>query len=110
MAKKKVAKKYANKKEDSKIYAFLTAFLSIIGFIIAMILWKDDDLVMYYAKHSLIIFIGWVITAFLRGIPVLGNILMVLVLVVWIISWVFALTGEKKDMWVLTQLAEKINL
>jgi uncharacterized membrane protein len=119
MAKKKVnkkevrqkpsAKKVGNSKDDSKLYAFLTAFLSIVGFIIAMILWKDDELVMYYAKHSLVIFIGWVIAAALWWIPILGRILSVLILVVWIISWAFALTGEKKDMWILTQLAEKFN-
>ena len=46
---------------DKKLHAFLASFFTIIGFIIALILWKDDKYVMFYAKQGLILFIGYVL-------------------------------------------------
>ena len=44
-------------RDDEILFAFLAAFLSIIGFLIALIVKKDNKYIMFYAKQSLIIFI-----------------------------------------------------
>mgnify|MGYP001202021315 CR=1 FL=1 len=46
---------------DRKLFAFLASFFTIVGFIVALILWKNDKYVMHYAKHGLILFIAQVV-------------------------------------------------
>jgi uncharacterized membrane protein len=106
------------KKDDSKMYAFIATFFSIVGFVIALFVWKDDKYVMYYAKHSLVIFVIAVLAGIINSglvfIPVLGWLiglaLNVLVFILWLVSWVHALSGEMKDIHVVTDFAKKINL
>ncbi len=110
MAKKKVNKNTANKSEDKKLRGFVASFLTIIGFLIAIILWKDDKYAMAYAKQGLILFIGFLIASALGWIPVIGWIFWVVVAVFWVITWVYALQGKEKGVWIVWDLAEKINL
>ena len=94
-----------NKADDSRVFAFLTTFLSIIGFIIALLVKKDNKYVMFYAKQSLVIFIAAVIAGIigwiLIWIPILGWIiklaLNIIIFVLWLISWINALSGEEKE-------------
>jgi len=109
-------KKSEPKKGDDRIlFAFLAAFLTIIGFIIALIIKKDDKYVMFYAKQGLILFIGWIIAGIISAIPiigwfVLGPILWIALLILWIITWINALSGKQKKTWIIGDLAEKIKL
>ncbi|MEK6859974.1 MAG: hypothetical protein AABX54_04125 [Nanoarchaeota archaeon] len=100
MAKKKSSAK-ANKpsKNDDKIlFAFLATFLSIIGFVIALIAKRDNEYVMYYAKQSLIIFIIVAILGIIGNIfyifPIIGTIINVaigiLMFILWLVSWIYA--------------------
>lgn len=102
------------KENDSKLFAFLATFLSIIGFIIALIAKKDDRYVMHYAKQSLIIFIIFIISAVIKIIPFIGEVASVIVylgaFVLWIISWVYALSGEFKKVPIVGDYAEKIKI
>jgi len=50
-----------NKDDERKVFAFLAVLLSIVGFIIALLVKKDDKYVMFYAKESLVIFISMLI-------------------------------------------------
>jgi uncharacterized membrane protein len=122
MAKKKTGKikrkKQAKKEQDKTLFAFLATFLSIIGFLIAVIAKKDDKYVMFYAKQSLVIFItsiiAYIIGMILVWIPILGWIIYIglngLIVVLWIISWIFALSGEQKDVPIIGDFAKRINL
>ena len=108
-------KKRAQIKEDnSKGYAFITTFFGIIGFIIAILAWKDDEYVMFYAKQSLVIFIGFLIGYAATFIPFIGRILnpiiTLLAIVLWIFSWIYALSGEKKQVPVIGEYAENLKL
>lgn len=116
MAKKKV-KKLGNK-EDKKLLAFVTTFLSIIGFVLALIFWRNDKYVMHYAEQSMVVFIYSLIAGILSGLlgrlPIIGMIissaLSISVLVLWVISWVFAFSGEEKDVPLIGEFGEKFNL
>ena len=113
MAKKQVSKK----EDDTKVFAFLATFLSIIGFIIAILTKKENSYVMFYAKQSLVVFIVsvifWVINSVLVWIPVFGwivaGILNLFVLILWIMSWVYALSGEKKEVPIVGRYAKSFN-
>ena len=102
---------------DSKTLAFIAAFFGIIGFIIAIIAKRDDKYVMYYAKHSLVIFIIAVVAAVISGVlgwlPVIGWVisaaLYLLVIITWVMNWAFSLTGERKQIPLITDFAEKFN-
>lgn len=120
MAKKKIVKKeIQTKKSDDKIlFAWLATFLSIIGFVIALAAKRNDKYVMYYAKQSLVIFIIAAILGIIAGIfqwiPVIGWIIYaavtILCLVVWIMSWIYALSGKEKEIPIVSDWAKKINL
>ena len=113
------SKKSTKPKQDDKIiYAFIATFLSIVGFVLAIIIKRDDKYVMYYAKQSLAIFIigavAGVISMFLFILPIIGSIinftLNLLVFILWLISWIYALSGKKKKIPVVSEWARKFNL
>lgn len=107
-----------SKDENSKIYAFIATFLSIIGFIIVILLRRNDKYVMHYAKLSLVVFItafvGGIAVEILNFIPVLGPIINVafniLIFISWVVSWVYSLSGEQKEIPIISNWSEKINL
>lgn len=104
--------------EDKKLFAFLATFLSVIGFVIALAAKREDKYVMFYAKQSLVIFIIGVVAGAIGSvfklIPIIGMIiyfaLTILVLIVWILSWINALSEKEKDLPIISYWAEKINL
>lgn len=112
---KKVVKRKA---EDSKFFAWVATFFSIIGFVIALIFKRDNKYVMFYAAQSLVVFIIAVIASIVETafgwIPILGGIIVValwiLIVLLWLFSWIYALSGEKKDVPVIGEWARKIRL
>jgi uncharacterized membrane protein len=115
MAKRIPAK---GKDDDKKLYAFLATFLSIIGFLIALIAKKDDKYVMFYARQSLVVFIVSIIAAILSTslglIPIIGAIISValniIVFILWLTSWVYALSGEMREVPVVGHFARSFKL
>lgn len=110
MAKKQVSKK----EDDRKMFAFLATFLSIIGFIIVLLTKKEDKYVMFYAKQSLVVFIAYVIAGVIMMIPfigwfVLGPLAYLIVTILWIFSWAYALSDEQKEVPIVGKYAEKFN-
>ena len=102
------------KNDDSKTWAFLGVFFLVIGFILVLLTRKDDKYAMYYAKHGLILFIAALLFSLFGNIPVIGNpiswIGTLVLIILWVMAFIAALSGEKKKFLVLTDLAEKINL
>lgn len=114
-----MARKSKTKKQDEKIlFAFLATFLSIIGFIIAILTKRRDKYVMFYAKQGLVIFIIAVIVGFLRNIlfwiPVIGPIIYyalgIIIFVIWVTSWIYALSGKQKNILFVSYWTKKIDL
>ena len=104
-----------NKKEDdTKLFAFLATFLSIIGFIIALLAKKDNKYIMFYAKQSLIIFIVFVIAIIGGWLPFIGGIVKLAMNIIgtifWIISWIYSLSGKFKKVPVVGNYAEKVKI
>lgn len=104
-------KSKSSKKEDKILFAFLGTFFTVIGFVIALILKKQDKYIMFYAKQGLVLFIGQVI------IVVVSPFLFFIVpfvwifwIVLWIIAWVNSLSGEMKNTFLIGDLAEKIKI
>lgn len=112
MAKKVVAK--TKKEDESKVFAFLGVFLTIIGFVIVYALKRDDKYAMYYAKQGLVLGIAWVAIAVLGMIPILGwiaaPILWLIVFVLWVIGIVKSLSGEMKPIPLIGHYADSFNL
>jgi len=102
---------------ESKLFAFLAVFLSIIGFLIVLVAKKDDDYAMFYAKQSLVLFIASLVAQVIASVLVIvliGLLLLPLVglatIILWIVGLVFSLSGEKKYLPVIGKYADKINL
>ncbi|MFA5856515.1 MAG: hypothetical protein WC867_04100 [Candidatus Pacearchaeota archaeon] len=116
--KSKVDNSRIKQSSDKELYAFLATFLSIIGVVIALIARRNDKYVMYYTKQSIVIFLIGLVSSFIgsifSNIYIIGNIinfaLGVLVLIIWLLSWLSALSGEEKEIPVVSELAENIRL
>ncbi|MBT7927955.1 hypothetical protein HN695_06490, partial [Candidatus Woesearchaeota archaeon] len=61
-----------SKKDDDKVFAFLGAFIPIIGFIIVLLAKKDSKLAMYHAKQGLVLGIVAIIVSVIASIFVRG--------------------------------------
>ncbi len=104
--------------KDPRIIAFVTTFFSLVGFILALFLWREEEYVMFYAKQSLIIFIvsivAGILTNLLSLIPFAGGIINsvigIAIFALWLMSWIYALSGQKKDVPIIGILARKIKL
>ena len=111
---KKTVKSSNRKGDDTKLFAFLAAFLSILGFIIALLFKRNNKYVMFYAKQSLVIFIAYLIGVVADWLPLIGDfvsgVIDVIVIVLWIVTWVYALSGTQKYTPIIGQYADKIDL
>ena len=107
----------ANKSDDSKLFAFLAVLLSVIGFIIAYAMKKNDKYVMFYAKQSLVLFISWillwVVAMILSFIPFVGMLISwiayVGLVIIWIIGLIYSLSGEMKELPIVGSFAKKFD-
>ncbi|MBD3313769.1 hypothetical protein GF345_04975 [Candidatus Woesearchaeota archaeon] len=103
-------------KGDQKLWAFLAVFLSIIGFIIALLVKKDDKYVMYYAKQSLIIFIASVVVSVVGSIvPFIGWFIVLpigslIVFVLWIMGLIYSVSGEMKPVPLIGKYGDKFDI
>ena len=96
---------------DKIIFAWLAVFFTILGFLIAILLKKENRYVMFYAKQGLILFIGQVIIWLLSGI--LGKLIIlfwIFWIILWAMAWINSLSGEQRKTWLIGELAEKINM
>jgi len=118
MAKKPFNKTFKTTRKDdsdSKLFAFLGVFLTIIGYVIVILSRKNDKYAMYYAKQGLILFIAWVIVAvasrIVGWIPVAGSIISwvldAIMLAFWVIGIIYALSGDEKEIPIIGAYARK---
>ena len=97
------------KESDRKIFAWLAAFLAIVGFLIALAVKKDDKYVMFYAKQGLVLGLGFILSGILSWIPIVGWIFSIFIFILWIITWINALSGKEKNTWLVGDLASKFK-
>ncbi len=99
------------KDNDKIIFAWLATFFTIIGFLIAILLKRDDKYVMFYAKQGLILFIGEIIIWLLSGIfGWLKYLFWIFWAIIWAMAWINAFSGEEKNTFIIGSLAGKIKL
>lgn len=103
-------KKKRGDRNESVVFAWLATFFTIIGFVIALIVKRDDAYVIYYAKQGLVLFVGFAVGSVFQFIPVIGQLFLLFVFVLWIFAWVNALSGKRRRTWLVQELAEKIKL
>ncbi len=103
-----------NKKDDEKLFAFLGAFFVLVGFLLVLILRKENKYAMFYAKQGLVLFIAAVIFSIFSKIPVIGWIFSTIFLIAWIILWIItfvnSLSERKINTFLIGELAEKIKI
>jgi len=100
-------------KSNNKILsAFLGAFFVIVGYIIFYFVDNKNKYVMYYAKQGLVIGILGVVISILKVIPVIGGFLFniggLFFFILWIVSWINALSNKKRPILILGDVSKKI--
>ncbi len=104
-----IEKKNKISKDNEKLYAFLSCFFTIVGFVVAFILWKDNKYIMYYAKHGLVLFVGQIIIAVISPFFLFFvYVLWILWIILWIITWMNSFSGKIKKTFLVSDLADKI--
>ena len=106
---KNKADKPNNNKANDKAFAFLAVFLTILGFIIAILTKKENKYVMFYAKQGLVLFIGQIIIRVVAIIPPM-KVIWAVWIILWVIGWVNALSGEMKKTPIISIFADKIRI
>jgi uncharacterized membrane protein len=108
----------AKEKDDRKLFAFLAVFLTVIGFIIALAVKKDDKYVMFYARQGLVLFFAWIVLQIagyvLWAIPLFGPVIMAVAymgtLILWIFGMINSLSGEMRELYIISPLGNKIKI
>jgi uncharacterized membrane protein len=75
----------------SKVKSLIVWILSIIGVVIAFLLWKDDKEVMKWAYAMLSLVVVWVVALALFIIPILGWIAGSLIYLVNFLVWLYGI-------------------
>ena len=94
----------------------LLAILSYFGilFLIPMLAGKDNEFNVFHAKQGLVLFIAEIITAVFAWVPIIGWIGAPLLYIVWFIFFIIGivnvLQGQKKELPLIGQLAQKFNI
>ncbi len=101
---------------ESKVFAFLAYLLGIIGFVIILLVRKNDKFAMYHAKQSLVLNILAVII-YIAGvfIPIIGWFFILplgylLIGILWIVGVIRVITGTEKPLPVIGKYGEKLKL
>jgi len=93
-----------NSGSDSNLMAALS-YVWIIS-IVMLIIKKDDEFVKFHAKQGLILFIA----SFIGVIPFIGWIIWIVVVVLDIVGFIKALSGERYKIPVIGDISSKINV
>ncbi|MCH7492423.1 hypothetical protein IID19_02390 [Patescibacteria group bacterium] len=88
---------------DSNLMAALS-YVWVLS-IVMLIIKKDDEFVKFHAKQGLILFIA----SFIGVIPVIGWIIWLGVVVLDIVGFIKALSGEKYKVPIVGDMAEKVK-
>ena len=101
---------------ETKLFAFLGVFLTLIGFIVVLLARKHDKYAMYYGKQGLVLFIAALIVSVVGGIvPFIGWFFIlpvgnVLVVILWVIGLINSLSGKKKPVPWIGKFADKLEI
>jgi uncharacterized membrane protein len=91
--------------DDDKLFALLGVAIPLVGYIILLLAKKNTPYVSFYGKQGVILFMAWVVASvfgwFFSLVPVVGEMIgmmvWAIVLILWIVSLVNALSGEARD-------------
>jgi len=97
-------KKPTSASSDSNLMAALS-YVWVLS-IVMLIIKKDDEFVKFHAKQGLILFIA----SFIGVVPFIGWIIWLAVVVLDIVGFIKALSGERYKIPVVGDIAGKINL
>ena len=104
---------------ESKFFAFLGVFLTLIGFLLALLMKRKDHYVIYYGKQGLILFffgiLLWILyfisdTFNLVNADAVGTGFALLFIIAWTTGWIYSLSGYEKPIPVIGKLADKIKI
>jgi len=90
-------------KSDSNLMAALS-YVWILS-VVMLVIKKDDEFVKFHAKQGLILFI----CSFIGIIPIIGWVIWLGVVIMMIIGFVKALSGERYKVPLIGDLAAKLN-
>lgn len=102
------------KDKDSKLWAFLGVLLPLIGFLLVLLVRKDDKYAKYYSSHGLIFLFLYLILQIFSFIPKIGGILtyigIILLLIAWVMALVASLSEQEKRIPIVTEIKEFVRL
>ena len=91
--------------DNAKLVAILS-YITLVGWIVALILnqQKKTDLGSFHVRQALMIMLAGIV---LSWIPIIGWILSIILFVFWILGFLAAINGQKKETPVIGGLAQE---
>ena len=98
--------------QDAKIFALLS-YLGILC-LVPLLFKKDNKFALFHGKQGLVIFLGEVAATIVNIIPILGQIICVIAMLVFgilsLVGIIKSLTGEYWKIPIVSDIAEKIKI
>lgn len=94
--------------EENKMMAVL-AYIWIL-FLVPMLLKKNSKFCQFHAKQGLVIFIIWIVGSLVFWIPIFGQALLLILLVIDIIAIIKAYSGEWWEIPYVYDWSKKFNI
>lgn len=98
---------------SSRLFSFISVFLLGLGVIMCLVAGRRDRYVEYYVKQGLLLTFLILLLLLIAAIPfgvILTIIGLLITFVLWIIGWVYALSGEEKPIPLIGQFADKFKI
>jgi len=98
----------AKKEDQAKLVAILS-YITIIGWVIALILNQNNKtkLGSFHVRQSLILIIAGALGSVIFWIPLIGWALFILLVVFWIMGLVYAIQGQMKEIPLIGSYAQR---
>lgn len=98
---------FKSKFNDNKIFGALS-YLWIL-FLIPLIFKHDNEFVQFHAKQGMVLFVCWLVGWLFFGLPLVGALLFITIIILSAIGIISALQGRYWEMPVLGRYARKIK-
>jgi uncharacterized membrane protein len=98
---------------QSRFFAFISVFLLALGVAIALVARRGDVYAKYYMRQGLVLTMAIIALVLVVVVPfgvILTFLGLLLMISLWVIGWLHALSGEEMPIPLIGKLGEKLKL
>lgn len=99
--------------DEEKGWAVVGVALPLLGYVILLLAKKGGAYAQHYAKQGIALFLAWVILVVagiifgMVGLGIVAWVLRIIVIILWVLGIVYALSGKKQSLPVIGEFAKR---